>query len=56
MRIWGELTAALEQTGRVLPLLDSLIAATALANTLILTTRNENDFAGTGVTVLNIWK
>ena len=53
MRQWGQLTGALEKQGRVLPLLDSLIAATTLAHNLVLVTRNENDFAGTNVSLLN---
>ena len=55
-RQWGELTGALEQKGRVLPLMDSLLAATALARRLTLVTRNTADFAGTGVTLLDIWE
>ena len=34
---------------------DALIAATALVRGLTLATRNEADFAGTGVTVVNPW-
>ncbi len=34
---------------------DSLIAATARVHGLTLATRNEADFAGTGVTVINPW-
>ena len=56
MRQWGQLTGTLEKQGRVLPLLDSFIAATTLAHNLVLVTRNENDFAGTNVNLLNPWK
>lgn len=53
---WGDMVAKLEKRGRTLPLMDSLIAATALSHDLTLVTRNETDFDGTGVRVLNIWK
>lgn len=56
MLTWGNLTAALEQKGRKLPAIDSLVAAIALHGQLTLVTRNEDDFADTGVTVLNPWK
>lgn len=49
-RIWGELSA-----GRSLPVVDTLIAATAIARGLILVTRNTRDVAATGVPVLNPW-
>jgi predicted nucleic acid-binding protein len=50
---WGEVTAVLEKAGRVLPAADGLIAATALHHRLCVLTRNEDDFRGTGVTVVN---
>jgi tRNA(fMet)-specific endonuclease VapC len=55
MLLWGELVGNLEQQGRPLPALDSLIAAIALQNSLSLVTRNESDFAGTGVLIVNPW-
>lgn len=55
MLLWGELVGKLEQQGRSLPVIDSLIAAIALQNSLSLVTRNENDFEGTGVAIFNPW-
>jgi toxin FitB len=55
MLIWGELVGRLEQQGRTLPVMDSLIAAISLKNAMHLVTRNENDFAGTGVAIINPW-
>ena len=56
MLTWGVLTATLEQKERKLPVMDSLIAAIALRGQFVLVTRNEADFADTGVTILNPWK
>ena len=53
---WGKLNARLEIGGQRAPAIDSLIAATALEHELILVTRNETDFAGTGVEILNPWE
>jgi toxin FitB len=55
MVLWGNLVGQLEQNGRPLPVVDSLIAAIALQNSKKLVTRNENDFAGTGVVIVNPW-
>ncbi|MBW4672205.1 MAG: type II toxin-antitoxin system VapC family toxin [Cyanomargarita calcarea GSE-NOS-MK-12-04C] len=55
MVLWGNLVGQLELWGRPLPAMDSLIAAIALQNSLSLVTRNENDFAGTGVVIVNPW-
>ncbi len=50
-RIWGELSL-----GRSLPVIDTLIAATAITRGLTLVTRNTRDVAATGVTVLDPWR
>jgi len=55
MVLWGNLICQLEQNGRPLPAMDSLIAAIALQHSLSLVTRNEKDFAGTGVIIINPW-
>ena len=52
---WGGLVARMEKLGRSLPAIDSLIAAIVLNHDLTLVTRNEKDFAGTGVAALNPW-
>ncbi len=56
MLTWGALTAQLERQGRTLPAVDSMIASIALHGGYHLVTRNERDFAGTGVDVINPWK
>jgi toxin FitB len=55
LRRWGQLTGSLEKKGRVLPIIDSFLAATALVYDLTIITRNAADFTGTGSRVLNIW-
>ena len=56
MLVWGQLAADLEKQGRRMPAIDSLIAATCLQGGLDLVTRNESDFAHSGVTVVNPWE
>lgn len=52
---WGHLAAADQQRGRVLPMADGLLLATAAVHGLTVVTRNERDFANRGVPVLNPW-
>jgi hypothetical protein len=47
---WGRLA-----TKRTLPIVDGLLAATALVRGLTLATRNERDVADLGIGVLNPW-
>ncbi len=56
LRRWGRLTGNLEKKGRVLPIIDSLLAATALEYDLTIITRNTADFTATGARVLNVWE
>ena len=51
----GELRAQAQANGRVLHLADALIAATALEHRLGLATRNIDDFAGLGLTIVDPW-
>jgi toxin FitB len=55
LRRWGRLTGSLEKKGRVLPIIDSFLAATAIEHGLTIVTRNVADFTGTGARVLNVW-
>ena len=52
---WGALAAAAAKMGRPVPVVDGLLAATALHHDLILVTRNDAEVGGTGVPALNPW-
>jgi toxin FitB len=53
---WGRLRADSAALGRVLPVIDSLLAATALHHRMVLVTRNEGDFKQIpGLEILNPW-
>ncbi len=52
---WGQMTAQQRRQGQPMAVMDSLIAATALKNMMVLVTRNVADFAATGLSLLNPW-
>ncbi len=51
--IWGQMQAAMEKEGELIPVVDGLIAATAQRNQLIVATRNTKDFEPSGVACVN---
>jgi hypothetical protein len=55
MERWAQLEAATTRSGRRLAAMDGLIAATALAHELTLATRNQADFAGRDVPLVDPW-
>jgi toxin FitB len=52
-RRWAQLVADLKRKGQTLPVLDSMIAATALAHGLTVATHNTRDFQKAGVPLLD---
>jgi toxin FitB len=53
--IWGELSARLMQSRRIITTADSWIAATALRHGMTLTTRNVRHVQYTGLELINRW-
>ncbi|HEY2844578.1 MAG TPA: type II toxin-antitoxin system VapC family toxin [Bryobacteraceae bacterium] len=53
---WGLLTAEAKRLHKVLPVIDGLIAATALHYNLTVVSRNTSDFSAARVQVLNPWE
>lgn len=55
-RLWGQLCGQYAKQGQKLPVMDSLLAATALSKQMVLVTRNEKDFRViAGLQILNPW-
>lgn len=55
MLTWGDMSARLKKAGTPVPLMASLIAATAIRNNALLATRNTADYAATGAQTWNPW-
>jgi toxin FitB len=53
---WGEMQGEAESRGERLPVMDSLIAATAVVRNLTVVTRNTKDIERCGVGVFNPWE
>ncbi|MDD2365710.1 MAG: type II toxin-antitoxin system VapC family toxin [Desulfuromonadaceae bacterium] len=53
--IWGKMQGESENDGRTLPVMDSLIAATAIAHGMVVVTRNVKDIERCQVRICNPW-
>ena len=53
---WGLLTAVARKSGIVLPVIDGLLAATALEHNLTLVTKDIGQIPTIGVAVFNPWE
>lgn len=53
---WGRISAEVAARKMVLPVIDGLLAATAVHHNLTLVTRNSSDIEPTGVPVFNPWR
>lgn len=54
-QLWGRVQGEAERRGRKMPVLDGLIAATALHFDFAVVTRNTDDLEPSGVEVVNPW-
>jgi toxin FitB len=52
---WGRVSSIAAAKGKPVPVIDGLLAATAIHHNLTLVTRNSSDVCGTGVSTLNPW-
>lgn len=52
---WGRLCGEKKQKGLIIPVIDGLIAATAIVHNLTVVTENISDFIETGARVFNPW-
>ena len=55
-RSWGILQGHLELQGKRMPVMDGLIATTAIVHQLVLVTRNVADMQRSGVSIFNPWE
>ena len=50
---WGYLNAILKKKGKPMPIMDAIIAATAISQNFTLITRNEKDFSNLDIEIVN---
>jgi predicted nucleic acid-binding protein len=56
VRIWGEITATAQKSGKTIASADGLIASTGLRHDLHIVTRNISDFEPSGALLVNPWE
>lgn len=54
--LWGSITGRSDGSGRALPVIDALLAATALQHKLTIVSRNVTDFRHISLRILNPWQ
>lgn len=54
--LWGKVQGIAEKSGRTMPAIDSLIAATGITHHLTVATRNIADMEASGVSLFNPWQ
>jgi hypothetical protein len=54
-KMWGKILAQSELKGKPLPVIDAMIAATALVNHMAVATRNITDMTVPGLMIINPW-
>ncbi len=53
---WGEIQGQAEKQGKIMPAIDSLIAATGITYGLVVVTRNFSDMEISGISLFNPWE
>ncbi len=53
---WGRICARAELAGKPVPVVDAMIAATAIVHGLSVVTRNSSDIARTGAPIIDPWQ
>lgn len=53
---WGRISARCEAAGQPIPVVDAILAATAMVHGLGIVTRNTSDFARTGAPIIDPWQ
>ncbi len=54
--LWGGILGDSEKKGKTIPVVDALIAATAITNGLTLVTRNTSDMTASGAVLFDPWE